>query len=253
MNYHGNLKDEIRRRWGKRARSYDNSPGHGVHSDMEKKAWQDILSQALDNRKELNVLDLGTGTGALALLLSDLGHTVTGIDLSKRMLKQAEEKARAWGLEVTFKEGDAEEPPFEPESFDALVSRHVLWTLPNPENAVKNWARLLKPGGNLAIIDGNFSRKNRTAFQEMWRFMAMPLILMTEFRDPRWSRDLDAHLPMRQRQRPESDLSLLEAEGLEASVSNEIIPRKYSFLRYVKYGYGHHNTHQFVVKGVKAA
>jgi SAM-dependent methyltransferase len=125
--------------------------------------------------------------------------------------------------------------------------------LPNPEKAVKAWKNLLKPGGIIVIIDGNFSRNDRTAMQEVWRLMAMPLILITEFRDPRWQQDMDKHLPMRQRNRPEADLTLLEAEGFEASVTNEVLPRKYSILNYLKYGYSQHSMHQFVVKGIKAA
>jgi ubiquinone/menaquinone biosynthesis C-methylase UbiE len=253
MIYEKNLKKEIRKRWGGRARTYDNSPGHGIHSDQEKQAWLQILSNALNQKQGLKVLDVGTGTGALALMLSEMGHKAIGIDMSERMLKRANEKARTNRLRATFRIGDAEDPPFEQGAFDAIVSRHVLWTLPNPENAVKAWKNLLKPGGTIIIIDGNFSRKDRTAIQKVWRLMAMPLILATELRDPRMPKDLDAHLPMRQRKRPEADITLLEAEGLEASLTNEILPWKYSILNYIKYGYGQHNNHQFVVKGVKAA
>lgn len=253
MNRNSDLKETIKLRWGKRARSYDMSPGHGIHSKQEKEAWMQILSNALNRRQGLTVLDVGTGTGALALLLAEMGHTAVGIDLSQRMLQRASEKAHARNMTVEFKIGDAEAPPFERESFDAIVSRHVLWTLPNPEHALKTWNRLLKPNGIIAIIDGNFSLKNRTVIQEAWRLMAMPLIFITEFRNPKIPRDMDKHLPMRQRRRPEADIALLEAEGLKASVSNEVLPRTYSVLNYIKYGYSKSSMHQFVAKGVKTA
>lgn len=248
------LKKEIRKRWGDRSRTYDNSPGHGIHSDQEKQAWLKILSNALNQKQGLQVLDVGTGTGALALMLAEMGHETMGIDMSERMLERARKKAQTRNLNAAFKVGDAEEPPFEQESFDAIVSRHVLWTLPNPEKAVTQWKRLLKPGGIIVIIDGNFSRNDRTAVQKVWRLMALPLILVTEFRDPRMlKQDMDEHLPMRQRKRPEADISLLEAEGLEASVTDEVLPRKYSILNYIKYGYSQHSNRQFIVKGVKTA
>lgn len=252
MRYEGNLKEEIKKRWGDRARTYDNSPGHGIHSDQEKKAWLQILSKALNQKQGLKVLDVGTGTGALALLLAEMGHVAFGIDMSERMLKKAREKARTGKLRVEFKVGDAEAPPFDPESFDAIVSRHVLWTLPNPERAVTAWKNLLKPGGVIVVIDGNFSRNDRTVMQKVWRLMAMPLILITELRNPRMPKDLDKHLPMRQRKRPDADITLLEAQGLDAGVTNAILPRKYSLLTYLKYGHGQHNHHQFIVKGTKA-
>ena len=250
--YEGELKEKIKKRWSDRARTYDKSPGHGIHSDQEKQAWLQILSNALDQKQGLRVLDVGTGTGALALLLAEMDHEVFGIDLSDQMLIRAREKAKMGNLKAEFRVGDAEAPPFEHESFDAIVSRHVLWTLPNPENAVKAWKNLLKPGGKVVIIDGNWGRNNRTGLQEIWRMMAMPLVFFTEFRDPRMpKKDLDEHLPMRQRKRPDADIDLLEGVGFEVGVTDVELPRKYSILNYMKYGYSQHSKYQFVVKGGK--
>jgi ubiquinone/menaquinone biosynthesis C-methylase UbiE len=70
------------------------------------------------------------------------------------MLVEARHKAAARHLAVRFEEGDAEQLPFAPGSFDLVISRHVLWTLPHPEAAIDEWLRVLRPGGRLAIIDG---------------------------------------------------------------------------------------------------
>ena len=70
------------------------------------------------------------------------------------MLAEARRKAAAQGLRVRFEEGDAENLPFAPGSFDLAISRHVLWTLPHPEAAIDEWIRVLRPGGRLAVIDG---------------------------------------------------------------------------------------------------
>ncbi len=254
MIYEGNIKGVISKRWNIRARTYDKAPGHGIHSNEEKQAWLRILADALDNKTKLKILDVGTGTGALALLLAEAGHDVSGIDLSDQMLIKAREKAAANNLKVDFRVGDAENPPFPGESFDAIVSRHVLWTLPNPEHAVKTWHSLLKPKGRVVIIDGNWGQNSRTGLQEFWRIMAMPLILITEFRDPRMpNKDIDKHLPMKQKKRPEADIELLTSMGFEAGVTDVELPRHYSILDYLKYGHSQHSKYQFVVKGIKAA
>lgn len=249
------IKGVIEKRWSARAQSYDCAPGHGIHSDGEKQTWLGILASALNNKKKLTILDAGTGTGALALMLAEMGHDVFGIDLSGQMLQRAGEKAKAKDLRVTFKVGDAENPPFSPGSFDAIVSRHVLWTLPNPEKAVSAWKELLKPGGHLIIIDGNFKyMAEKTMIQEAWRFLAMPLVMLTEFRDPRMpGKELDEKLPMRHRERPEADVVMLKEQGFSVDVSKVTLPRKLSPLVYLKYGYSRHSEHQFVVKGVKPA
>ena len=55
---------------------------------------------------------------------------------------------------VRFEEADAEALPFAPASFDLVVSRHLLWTLPHPEAAIDEWRRVLRPGGRLVVVDG---------------------------------------------------------------------------------------------------
>ena len=55
---------------------------------------------------------------------------------------------------IEFRIGDAENPPFDKGKFDAVVTRHVLWTLPNPEKALESWRNVLKPGGKVVVIDG---------------------------------------------------------------------------------------------------
>jgi SAM-dependent methyltransferase len=70
------------------------------------------------------------------------------------MLTQALEKAAATADALQFRAGDAVDPPLSPQSFDVIASRHVFWTLREPERALRNWRALLRPGGRLLIIDG---------------------------------------------------------------------------------------------------
>ena len=84
-------------------------------------------------------MDVGTGTGFLALIASLLGHRVVGIDLSEPMLIEARAKAHKQGLTVHFERRDAGEPGFASMKFDAILARHLIWTLREPQTAFRNW------------------------------------------------------------------------------------------------------------------
>jgi|DewCreStandDraft_1066081.scaffolds.fasta_scaffold00312_9 ubiquinone/menaquinone biosynthesis C-methylase UbiE len=148
------IKHRIREAWERGATSYDEQYGHGLRSTDEHDAWSLLLRRLLPPEPPLQVLDVGTGTGFLAILLAELGHTVTGIDISESMLRVAHEKATRLGITVDFRESDAHALPFPDASFDAVVSRHLLWTLLEPERAVREWARVTRPGGRVLAIDG---------------------------------------------------------------------------------------------------
>src|SRR6184192_1781786 len=72
------------------------------------------------------------------------------------MLAEARRKAAECDAVVRFEEADAEHLPFPAGSFDLAISRHVLWTLPHPEGAIDEWIRVLRPGGRLVVVDGQF-------------------------------------------------------------------------------------------------
>jgi SAM-dependent methyltransferase len=72
------------------------------------------------------------------------------------MVAEARRKAAALGVPIRLEEADAEQLPFAPGSFDLVISRHVLWTLPHPEAAIDEWIRVLRPGARLVIVDGQF-------------------------------------------------------------------------------------------------
>lgn len=100
-----------------------------------------------------SVADLGCGTGTLSVLLAREGYAVTGVDVSSEMLRRAQDKA---GDRSRFAQGDAADPPLAAHSFDVVLSRHVLWALPDPERVVARWARLLRPAGRLVLVEGRW-------------------------------------------------------------------------------------------------
>jgi SAM-dependent methyltransferase len=101
------------------------------------------------------VLDLGCGTGSIALLLAEAGHRVTGVDLAPRMIRSARAKLAGAHLPATFLVGDAAEPP--EGAVDVVLTRHLVWTLPDPQAAVTRWVSLLRPGGSLVMVEGRWS------------------------------------------------------------------------------------------------
>jgi ubiquinone/menaquinone biosynthesis C-methylase UbiE len=147
--------DEIRRYWDDFAAEYDTYPDHGLLDSDIRAAWKDLLRTWLPTTPSL-VADLACGTGTMSVLMAEMGHQVRGIDLSPEMVRRAVAKAAPFGSSIVIAAADASEPPFEDGSFDVVFARHILWTLPDPTAALRRWARLLRPGGRLVLVEGRW-------------------------------------------------------------------------------------------------
>ena len=144
-------KSTIKSYWDRRSSTFDLSPGHTLSSKKEEDAWKALFLDKI-GPGDKRVLDVGVGTGFLSIMLAEIGYSVVGVDLSEEMIKNARKKMDARGLKVRLEVGDAEALPFEDASFDGVVNRAVLWTLPNPKKALAEWKRVLKPGGTLCFF-----------------------------------------------------------------------------------------------------
>ena len=142
------VKQQVAAHWNRRAPSFDTDFGHSVRTAAERAAWDRILDLVLSGRGPLDALDAGCGTGFLSFELASRGHRVTGMDFAPAMIAEARRKAAERGIAVQL--------PFPPASFDLVISRHVLWTLPHPEAAIDEWIRVLRKGGRLVVVDGQF-------------------------------------------------------------------------------------------------
>ncbi|MFG2912191.1 class I SAM-dependent methyltransferase [Kitasatospora sp. NPDC048298] len=148
--------------WDAAAAAFDQEPDHGLRAGPVRAAWVRRVRGWVPGGPA-DVLDVGCGTGSLALLLAADGHRVTGVDLAPRMVGRARAKLVAAGLTARFLVGDAGAPPLRDGSFDVLLSRHLLWTLPEPERALRAWVRLLRPGGRLVLVEGRWREAGRAA------------------------------------------------------------------------------------------
>ena len=160
------IKTAVSRYWSGRAAGFDLAPSHNVLTEAQHQAWLDLLREVA-GPPPLTVLDVGCGTGFLAMRMAELGHTAVGIDLAEEMLAAAQQKAASSGLPVTFQRGDAEAHPPDGAPYDVILERHVIWTLPQPREAVQAWCELLKPGGLLILIEGIFEMSDRTVYPQL--------------------------------------------------------------------------------------
>ncbi|MFD9304100.1 class I SAM-dependent methyltransferase [Streptomyces sp. NPDC060048] len=141
--------------WNDAAPDFDDAPDHGLREEVTRTAWQKCLSSWAPTAPA-DVLDVGCGTGSLSQLLAESGHRVTGVDLAPRMVDQARAKLTSAGLQARFFVGDAAVPPTGDERFDVLLSRHLLWTLPDPHAALREWIARIRPGGTLVLVEGRW-------------------------------------------------------------------------------------------------
>ncbi|CAN7471225.1 class I SAM-dependent methyltransferase [Bosea sp. LjRoot90] len=139
--------------WTRRAPAFDGVASHIAQASL----WRDVLAAAFETQGTKDVVDLGTGTGACALIAASLGHRVRACDGSAGMLAAARQAAEASGLEVTFEQALIEEATFAPESADIVTLRNVLWTLPEPMAALRKAHLILRQGGLVLVSDGLWS------------------------------------------------------------------------------------------------
>jgi SAM-dependent methyltransferase len=99
------------------------------------------------------VLDVGCGTGNLAVIAARLGCDVTGLDSAPNLLAQARDRANGEGLTIRYDEGDAEALPYADASFDLVVSMFGVMFAPRPERATAELLRVCRPGGVIALAN----------------------------------------------------------------------------------------------------
>ncbi len=145
--------ERLRRFWDADAATYDDTPSHSASDPVEAACWRAAMTRFLP-AAPARVLDAGAGTGSMSLLAAELGYSVTALDLSEGMLARLTDKAAAQGHDVTIVAGPADQPPSGP--FDAVMARHLIWTLPDPVKTLAAWRAV---AGRLLLFEGEWGDK----------------------------------------------------------------------------------------------
>jgi SAM-dependent methyltransferase len=209
-NARASATDDIRDFWDVDAATYDSSPSHYPQRPQEQAAWAATLRRLLPEPPAA-VLDMGAGTGFLSLLLAAQGYRVTAADLSPGMLARLKAKAAGQGLDIKAVEADAMHPPTG--SFDAVVERHLMWTLPDPAGALAAW-HTAAPAGRLVLIEGTWSSRGTSAADQLRlraRALADLIHKPASHHHSHYTARMNAALPYRDGLTPDEAVTLVEA------------------------------------------
>lgn len=211
------ILEQIRQYWNSRAEGYTLSNREELEDEHRIFLWEQQIRRALNGRVCRHVLDVGCGPGFFSVLLARLGYEVTAVDYTENMLAEARKNATHYGVDIDFRRMDAQKLDFEDGIFDLVISRNVLWNLEQPEQAYREWLRVLKPNGTLMNFDGNFyyyvtdaeyGDRTRWEHKHMQGINANSIDRIGE------------HLPMAKRLRPEWDVQELQKLGAKEVCSN---------------------------------
>jgi SAM-dependent methyltransferase len=121
-----------------------------------------------------DVLDVATGTGNVALRAAAAGANVVGLDLTPELFATAWRRMDEWGVAVDWVEGDAEELPFEDESFDAVLSVFGVQFAPRHQVVARELARVCRAGGRIGLVNWTPEGQIGELFRIMGRYLPAP-------------------------------------------------------------------------------
>lgn len=145
-----------------------------VFSLLQYRRWRSALLATLAPRPGERILDVSTGTGAVAIDLAAQGCAVVGLDLSRAMLSEALRRAAG---SVQLVEGQAEALPFPAATFDAVTFTFLLRYVGEPAQPIKEIARVLRDGGRVAMLEFGVPRfPVSRALWSLYVYALLPLL-----------------------------------------------------------------------------
>ena len=150
--------------WDEQAATFDDEADHGLTDPDTRQAWAALLDTFLGTSRG-RVVDLGCGTGSVSALLALRGHSVLGVDLSPKMIERAKHKSRRDELDCQFVVGDVLTATVPTTPLAAVISRHLLWAVPDPAVVVARWSAQLADDGVFIAIEGVWNQAGTTPEQ----------------------------------------------------------------------------------------
>lgn len=241
--------------WDGRAASYSDVNKWELAGES-RDLWKAVISECIDGQaRAVRVLDVGCGPGFFAAILTELGFSVTAVDLSEEMLAEARLNAGPLAATIDFRPGNAEALEFPDGVFDVVISRNLTWNLPHPDAAYREWCRVLKPGGLLINFDANwysylFDEEKRAAY-EADRAMSESLGMDDQNVGENFDvmEDIARGMPLSKIVRPAWDLEVLSGLGMMASADTSVWQRVWTEQEKVNFS----STPLFMVSAVKPA
>lgn len=213
------LEDNINY-WTERTKGYSRVNEEELMTEQRTRWLQALEEYFPKDRENLKILDVGTGPGFFAIILAERGYQVTAVDCTRSMLEQAQSNAGIYKDKIKWLLSDAQALALKSESFDLVVSRNLTWNLDKPEQAYKEWLRVLKKGGRLINFDANwylqlYDEKKREEYEEDRR-----QVQAKRLEDHYIGTDIDRmeeiarSLPLTRCLRPQWDISVLKGQNV---------------------------------------
>ncbi len=160
MSDENNLKERVRAFWQANpcgTKFADEAPGTRrfyelVEGHRYEKEWHIPEAAGFASTQGLKVLEIGCGLGTDGAQFAAAGAEYTGVDLTDAAIELAQKRFELFTLPGKFQTADAEKLDFADDSFDLVYSHGVLHHTPNPERAVREIYRVLRPGGRAVVM-----------------------------------------------------------------------------------------------------
>jgi SAM-dependent methyltransferase len=253
--------DKNKEYWSGRAPGYSDVNKEEL-TGIQRDTWKKLLDEKIMEhfagrnleRKHIRILDIGAGPGFISIILTEQGYNVTASDFCPEMLEEARNNAGNLADRITFRQEDAMNLSFEDESFDVVFSRNLTWNLPRPEDAYRQWLRVLKKDGVILVFDANwyaflFDEGKKAEYDNDRKNVSEQGLEDYNIGENFEIMDKIAYeLPLSRIQRPDWDVEVFKSLGVsEVSFSENIGEYVYSEKEKINYA----STPMFMIRAVK--